>query len=122
MVIASKFDGDDYDLLNLVVSHVGRMLCVDFDRLAQVIDRVAGHVQRDLRMMKIKNMITMMKMMLFMMIIRITLLVSISCLVSLTMGRLEGKEVMFKYEQSIMDSWLYLGFKVLTLISIMMRI
>ena len=48
------------------MSHVGRMLCVDFDRLAQVIDRVAGHVQRDLRMMKMKNMIRMMKMMLLM--------------------------------------------------------
>ena len=60
-------------------------------------------------MMKMKNMIRMMKM-----IIRITLLVSISSLVSLTIGRLEGKEVMFKYEQSIMDSWLYLGIKVLT--------
>ena len=68
-----------------------------------------------------KKVITMMKMMLKMMK-SITLLVSISSLVSLTMGRLEGKEVMFKYEQSIMDSWLYLGFKVLTLISIMMSI
>ena len=67
-----------------------------------------------------KKVITMMKLMLLMMMKSITLLVSISSLVSLTMGRLEGKEVMFKYEQSIMDSWLYLGFKVLTLISIMM--
>ena len=50
MVIAnSKYDGDDYDDLNLIVSHVGRMPCVDFDCLAQVGDRVAGHVQRDLR-------------------------------------------------------------------------
>ena len=104
MVIASKYDGDDHDNLNLIVSHVGRMPCVDFDSLAQVRDRVAGHVQRDLRM------ITMMKKVILMMMIRITLLVLISSLVSLTMGRLEGKEVMFKYEQSIMDSWLYLGF------------
>ena len=29
-------------------------------------------------------------------------------MVSLTMGRLVGKEVMFKLEQSIMDSWLCL--------------
>ena len=115
MVIASKYDGDDHDDLNLIVSHVGRMPCVDFDSLAQVRDRVAGHVQRDLRMM------TMMKMMLLM-LKSITLLVSIWSLLSLTMGRLEGKEVMFKYEQSIMDSWLYLGFKVLTLISNMMTI
>ena len=57
-----------------------------------------------------KKVITMMKLMLLMMMKSITLLVSISSLVSLTMGRLEGKEVMFKYEQSIMDSWLYLGF------------
>ena len=49
MVIASKYDGDDHDDLNLIVSHVGRMPCVDFDSLAQVRDRVAGHVQRDLR-------------------------------------------------------------------------
>ena len=69
-----------------------------------------------------KKVITMMKLMLLMMMKSITLLVSISSLVSLTMGRLEGKEVMFKYEQSIMDSWLYLGFKVLTLISIMITI
>ena len=110
MVIASKYDGDDHDNLNLIVSHVGRMPCVDFDSLAQVRDRVAGHVQRDLRM------ITMMKKVILMMMIRITLLVSISSLLSLTMGRFEGKEVMFKYEQSIIDSWLYLGFKVLTLI------
>ena len=64
----------------------------------------------------------MMKKVILMMMIRITLLVSISSLLSLTMGRLEGREVMFKYEQSIIDSWLYLGFKVLTLISIMMSI
>ena len=36
-----------------------------------------------------------------------TLLVLIN-VVSLTMGRLVGKEVMFKLEQSIMDSWLCL--------------
>ena len=103
MVIASKYDGDDHDDLNLIVSHVGRMPCVDFDSLAQVRDRVAGHVQRDLRMITMKKkVITMMR--------STTLLVSISSLVSLTIGRLEGKEVMFKYEQSIMDSWLYLGF------------
>ena len=56
-----------------------------------------------------KKVIMMMKMMLLM-LKSITLLVSIWSLLSLTMGRLEGKEVMFKYEQSIMDSWLYLGF------------
>ena len=54
-----------------------------------------------------KKVITMMKMMLKMMK-SITLLVSSSSLVSLTMGRLEGKEVMFKNEQSMMDSWWYL--------------
>ena len=35
----------------------------------------------------------------------ITLSVLISSSVSSTMGRLEGKEVMFKNEQSMMDSW-----------------
>ena len=34
--------------------------------------------------------------------------VLISSSVSPTMGRLEGKEVMFKNEQSMMDSWWYL--------------
>ena len=34
--------------------------------------------------------------------------VLISSSVSPTMGRFEGKEVMFKNEQSMMDSWWYL--------------
>ena len=70
MMIASKFDGDDHDDLNLIVSHVGRMPCVDFDRFAQVGDRIASHVQRDLMMtammllmmMRIKMMLLMMQM------------------------------------------------------------
>ena len=32
------------------MSHVGRIPCVDFDRFAQVEDRIASHVQRDLMM------------------------------------------------------------------------
>ena len=62
--------GDDYDDLNLIVSHVGRISCVDFDCFAQVEDRIASHVQRDLMMiammllmmMRIKMMLLMMQM------------------------------------------------------------
>ena len=58
MMIASKFDGDDHDDLNLIVSHVGRISCVDFDCFAQVEDRIASHVQRDLMMIAMMLLIS----------------------------------------------------------------
>ena len=52
LMTATKYGDED-----LIVSHVGWLPRVGFDRLAQVEDRVAGHVQQDLRMIPMMKMV-----------------------------------------------------------------
>ena len=64
LMTATKYGDED-----LIVSHVSWLPRVDFDRLAQVGDRIAGHVQQDLRMIPMMKVVLVMTMRIEMMIL-----------------------------------------------------